>query len=217
MKKPKWFGLMFLLVAGMLFVVSGLGCAAAHLPTPTPRGLVVELADAEEKGLVEAEIHGRDLRWVNVVLESLLPDPLEVTIPIGTLFEAQSRGTQDMVVREERVVFLESAGATESVNVPAACANMSLHIPGEEDEFSLSRTPVPEDLIKLLSLPDFHEERPFVQQFAVWTITDNPARDEYRGLGYFGVGYPPDDEDIEAIRTLFEKAGIPTEDYQALR
>ena len=49
------------------------------------------------------------------------------------------------------------------------------------------------------------------------TITDNPPRDGYRGLGYFGVGYPPDEDDLEAIRTLFEEAGIPAENYQALR
>ena len=34
----------------------------------------------------------------------------------------------------------------------------------------------------------------FLRQFAIWTITDNPPRDGYRGLGYFGVGYPPDED-----------------------
>ena len=37
------------------------------------------------------------------------------------------------------------------------------------------------------------------------------------GLGYFGVGYPPDEEEMAEIRALFEEAGIPTENYQALR
>ena len=151
------------------------------------------------------------------MLESLTPDPLEVTIPIGTLFEAQSSGTQNMVVIEDSSVFLEMEGSREPVVLRVACANMELHIPDEEDQFIVSGSTVPDDLIQLLNLPEFHEAGSFVKQFAIWTITDNPPRDGYRGLGYFGVGYPPDEDDLEAIRTLFEEAGITTENYQALR
>jgi len=217
MKNAKGLGWVFLLTLVLIFVASSLGCAAAHLPTPTPRGLVIGLAEAEEKGLVEADILGRDLDWIDLVLQSLAPDPLEVTVPIGTLFEAQASGTQDMVVIEESSVFLKMQGRREPVVLRVACANMELHIPDEEDQFLISRSTVPDDLLKLLNLPAFQEAGGFVKQFAIWTITDNPPRDGYRGLGYFGVGYPPDEDDIEAIRSLFEEAGIPTEDYQALR
>jgi len=217
MKNAKGLGWVFLLTLVLILVVSSLGCAAAHLPTPTPRGLVIELAEAEETGLLEADILGKDLDWIDLVLESLAPDPLEVTIPLGTLFEAQSRGTQDMVVIEESSVFLEMEGSREPVVLRVACANMSLGIPDEEDQFIISRSTVPDDLLKLLNLPAFQEAGGFVQQFAIWTITDNPPRDGYRGLGYFGVGYPPDEEDLEAIRALFEEAGIARENYQALR
>ena len=217
MKNAKRPGFILALALVLMLVASSLGCAAAHLPTPTPRGLVIELAEAEEKGLVEADIVGRDLDWIDLVLESLTPDPLEVTIPIGTLFEAQSSGTQNMVVLEESMVFLATEASREPVVLRVACANMELHIPDEEDQFTISRSTVPDDLIQLLNLPAFQEAGSFVQQFAIWTITDNPPRDGYRGLGYFGVGYPPDEDDLEAIRTLFEEAGIPTENYQALR
>ena len=217
MKSAKGLGSVFVLALVLTLLASSLGCAAAHLPTPTPRGLVIDLAEAEEKGLVEADILGRDIEWIDLVLESLAPDPVEVVIPIGMLFEAQSRRTQNMVVIEERMIFLEMEGSGEPVVLRVACANMSLGVPDEEDEFIISRNPVPDDLVELLNLPEFHEEGSFVRQFAIWTITDNPPRDGYRGLGYFGVGYPPDEDDIETIRALFEKAGIPTENYQALR
>ena len=217
MKSAKGLGSVFVLALVLTLLASSLGCAAAHLPTPTPRGLVIDLAEAEEKGLVEADILGRDLDWIDLVLESPTPDPLEVSIPIGTLFEAQSPGTQNMVVIEESMVFLDTEGSREPVVLRVACANMSLGIPDEGDEFIISKSPVPDDLVKLLNLPEFHEAGSFVRQFAIWTITDNPPRDGYRGLGYFGVGYPPDEDDIETIRALFEKAGIPTENYQALR
>jgi len=217
MKNAGGFGWLFLLVLVLILVASSLGCAAAHLPTPTPRGLLIELIEAQEKGLVQADIAGRDLDWMDLVLESLTPDPLEVTIPLGTLFEAQSSGTQNMVVIEESSVFLEMEGSSESVVLRVACANMELHIPDEEDQFTISSEPVPADLLKLLNLPAFQEAGSFVQQFAIWTITDNPPRDGYRGLGYFGVGYPPDEEELAEIRALFEEAGIPTENYEALR
>ena len=217
MKNAKRLGFILALPLVLTLVASSAGCAAAHLPTPTPRGLVIDLAEAEEKGLVEADIVGRDLDWIDLVLESLTPDPLEVTIPIGTLFEAQSSGTQNMVVLEDSSVFLETEGSSEPVVLRVACANMELHIPDEEDQFTISREPVAADLLQLLNLPAFQEAGSFVKQFAIWTITDNPPRDGYRGLGYFGVGYPPDEDDLEAIRTLFEEAGITTENYQALR
>jgi len=215
--RARGFGSVFLLALVLILVVSSLGCAAAHLPTPTPRGLVIGLAEAEEKGLVEADILGRDLDWIDLVLQSLTPDPLQVTIPLGTLFEAQALGTQNMVVIEESMVFLEMEGSSEPLTLRVACADMELHIPDEEDQFIISRSTVPDDVLKLLNLPEFHEAGGFVQQFAIWTITDNPPRDGYRGLGYFGVGYPPDEDDIEAIRALFKEAGIPTANYQALR
>jgi len=217
MKNAKGLGSLFVLALVLTLSASISGCAVAHLPTPTPRGLVLDLAEAEQKGLVQADITGRDLDWIDLVLESLTPDPLEVTIPIGTLFEAQSSRTQNMVVIQATTVFLEARGSVEAVVVQVACASMQLHIPDEEDQFTISREPVPDDLLKLLNLAEFQDVGSFVQQFAVWTITDNPPRDGYRGLGYFGVGYPPDEEEMAEIRALFEEAGIPTENYQALR
>lgn len=217
MTNPRRLAINWLLLAATVATLCCAGCEPPRAATPTPRATVVELADAVDRDLVTAEVRGVDLRWVDVVLESLMPDPLEVTIPLGTIFEAQSSHTQDMVVREAKSVFLASAGNTESVAVPVACGNMNRGVPDQEDTFTISLTPAAEELVKLLSLPEFHEAGSFVQQFAVWTITDNPARDEYRGLGYFGVGYGPDDEDMETIRTLFGKAGIPAARYQALQ
>lgn len=201
----------------LTLVGSGCGCAVTHLPTPTPRGLVIDLAEAEEQGLVKAEVTGRSLETIDLLLESLAPDPLEITIEIGTIFQAQSSGTQNMVVIEATSVFLEAKGSVVSTGAHVACASMHRSIPDEEDGFTISREPMPADLLKLLNLPAFQEAYSFVQQFAIWTITDNPPPDGYRGLGYFGVGYPPDEEEMAEIRALFEEAGIPTENYQALR
>jgi hypothetical protein len=122
-----------------------------------------------------------------------------------------------MMVRRPRVVELPSRGSKESLTLSVACANMELNAPEESDHFAVNTAPVPKDLIKLLNLPAFLEEPFRVQQFAIWTITDNPPRGGYVGLGYFGVGSGPDEEEMQRIRALFQQAGIPTDRYQALQ
>lgn len=192
---------------------------AALAPTPTfsATPMTIELHEAETRGVVKVEITGDGLEWIRIVLESMFDVPLEVTILPGTIFEAQSAGTQDMVVREAQTALLGTRGSRQSLTIPVACANMELGMPDGEDRFTIGRAPVSEDLIKLLNLPEFRDETFRVQQFAIWTITDNPTRDGYVGLGYFGAGSGPDDEEMERIRTLFARAGISIDKYRALR
>lgn len=184
-------------------------------PTPTP--LTVELSEAQAQGLTQVSITGRGLERIQVALESLSAEPLQIIILPGTIFQAHTAGTQNMVVRQRQVAYLPSRGTKDSLTLLAACANMELGVPEESDGFSISTAAVPEDLIKLLSLPAFLNEDFRVQQFAIWTITDNPPRGGYVGLGYFGVGSGPDAEEMQRIRALFQQAGIPTDRYQAFQ
>jgi hypothetical protein len=195
----------------------------AASPAPAPQAPAVaatsvELGQALAEALVRATITGQGLERIDLLLESLTARPLEINIQAGTIFLAQTGGTQNMVVRRPRVVELSSQGSREAVTLSAACASMELDAPEESDHFAVSTAPVPEDLIKLLNLPAFLEEPFRVQQFAIWTITDNPPRGGYVGLGYFaGAGSGPSDEEMQAIRALFQQAGISTESYQAFQ
>ena len=120
-----------------------------------------------------------------------------------------------MMVIKEKLLLLEPQGSKQ-VDVSTACANMRLDVPSESDSLTIKGVAPTEDLLRLLELPDFHGETFRVRQFAIWTITDNPRRTEYVGIGYFGTGSGPDDDEMQRIGTLFEKAGIPTEKYRAL-
>jgi hypothetical protein len=186
-------------------------------PAPPPAATAVELGSALAQALAQATITGQGLERLDLVLESVCDQPLEISIPAGTIFLAQTGGTQNMVVRRPRLVELPTRGSKESLTLSVACASMELDAPEESDHFTVSTAPVPEDLVKLLNLPAFLEEPFRVQQFAIWTITDNPPRGGYVGLGYFGVGSGPSDEEMQSIRALFEQAGIPTDRYQALQ
>jgi len=186
-------------------------------PAPPTTATSVELRQALAEALAQATITGQGLERIDLILESLSEQPLEISIQAGTIFLAQTGGTQDMVVRRPQVVELPSQGSKETLTLSVACASMELNAPEESDDFTVSTAPVPEDLIKLLNLPAFLEEPFRVQQFAIWTITDNPPHGGYVGLGYFGAGSGPSDEEMQTIRALFQQAGIPTERYQALQ
>ncbi len=176
-----------------------------------------ELIEAETKGLIEVSAYGtNNLERIKLSLTSKSDDTLEISILPGTIFEPQSASVQSMVVIAEKVLLLHPHETVGPVNIDAACANMQLDMPGKSDSLSLRMSSDAEDLIKLLNLADFHEETFQVKQFAIWTITDNPRRGEYVGIGYFGAGTGPSDEEMERIRVLFEKAGISTNKYRAL-
>ena len=184
-----------------------------HTP---PITLEVDLDEAVSGSLVHATVSGDGLEYVDVSLESLSDQPLEVTVPVGTIFEAQSAGLQDMVVIEPMVFDLESRDSVLSRSVSVACATMELDAPGADDVLVISSVPVAADLGALLDLSDFKGETFRGHDLAISTITDNPPRDGYVGIGYFGFGSGPSDEEMSRIGVLFEAAGISTDKYQAL-
>ncbi|MBI5650136.1 MAG: hypothetical protein HZC40_06795 [Chloroflexi bacterium] len=64
------------------------------------------------------------------------------------------------------------------------------------------------DLSALINLPDFTKEPIRVQQFAIWTITDNPARDAYMPVSDAQTSGGPMTAEFTRIRELFLLAKI---------
>jgi hypothetical protein len=77
-------------------------------PAPTPTPVRVELREAEAKALLRVDVSGQGLESIRLVLESMSTGALEVTILPGTVFEAQTAGTQNMVVRKKEQTFLKA-------------------------------------------------------------------------------------------------------------
>jgi hypothetical protein len=176
----------------------------------------VDLRDAISKDWVVASISGKGLSQIDITLTPQVDFTLEVSIEPGTIFEAQTGGVQNMVVRKGTFVVLE-AGVEASLELEVSCANMELKEPTEKDSFVVQQSPTHQDLEKLLALPELQFESLRIQQFAIWTITDNPlTKEDYVGIGTIGIGSTPTDEEIVAIRKLFQKAGIDLTDYRAL-
>jgi hypothetical protein len=182
------------------------------VPEPSPRS--VTLAEAVADGLVRMLAEGRNLQVLDLTLTSLVDEPLEVVIPAGLLFDAKARGTQSMVVTVQETIEL---GPNEELSWPldVACAAMELDTPGADDRFSIASAPA--KLRALVTSADFAAADFRIQQFAIWTITDNPTQSGFVGIGSYGLGSGPDDDEIAEIRALFEAAGLDPSDYRALR
>jgi len=175
------------------------------------------LNEAVSKGLIYVSVSGMGLERVEVTITSRSAKTMNITIPAGTVFAASTRGTQNMVVTEERVEGLKGKGDASTFVVDAACMNMRLDTPTTSDGFAVEASSAGGDLAKLLALRSFSAQEFRVRQFAVWTITDNPARRDYVGIGMFAIGQAPTDDEIQTIRRLFKEAGISIGKYRALR
>ena len=182
--------------------------------------MFVELIDAQNRGLIEVNAAGiGSLESIKLYLTSKSENILEITIQIGTIFDSQSTSIQGMVVIAPKTVILHPYEISVSVSVEAACANMQLDMPDESDSLTLRAALAGGDLMKLLTLPDFQHQTYRVQQFAIWTITDNPTSDGYVGLatGFQIYGTGPSQSEIESIRNLFILAGIDPIQYKVFQ
>jgi hypothetical protein len=184
------------------------------LGTLTPEAPPIELRAAVAAGKVAVAGRGQNLQDLTLNLTSHDTQPLRVAIEPGTVFHPGVAATQTMVTIARQVVTL-APGETTSVTLDVACAAMHLDQPGTSDEFTLDPAPAPSPIVALLGVPDFASQTFRVKQFAIWTISDNPTRDGYVGLGvWFGTG--PSDAEIATIRQLFAQAGLDPNAYQGL-
>jgi hypothetical protein len=176
----------------------------------------VELSDALSQGLVDATVHGYSLQNVNFTLKSYSDEPLRIKLDLGTMFNASSSDLMDLAALSSTTYYLQPhEGWSWYVQVTSATMAMSRVTPQNTDLLLISPITQNQDLIQLLNCEGFGNQTFRVQQFAVWTITDNPTRDGYRGLGSAGNFTGPSDSELQAIKDLFVAAGISTQNYQA--
>ena len=183
---------------------------------PSPEEVPVELREAIKTGLVTAKGTGRGLERLDLEITSKAEQNLIVTIELGTVLAPKTSGTQNMVVVSDASLELEP-GSSDTVVLDVACGQMHDDQPTGSDTFKVQMLDPKADLLKLLRLDTFGDEDFRVQQFAIWTITDNPSRNNYQGLGttfdVFGTG--PTADEMSRIKSLFKAAGISTGHYRA--
>jgi hypothetical protein len=178
-------------------------------PLESGSTLTLDLGPAVAKELIIAYGWGNGLESIQLVLESRAETPLRIVIPPGTVLEPLDAGVQSMVVRERSVVPLPQLGSKESVTLAAACLNMRKATPHAGSGFRLGSSQLAADLRRLLRTPEFLAQTFRVQQFAIWTVTDNPEARESVGIGNLELGSGPDKQEVSTIMAIFRGAGIP--------
>lgn len=185
----------------------------------------VELIEGIRKGLVVATAAGAGLQSATIQLELKTKHILAVDVPSTTYLGSRSGTVQNMVILAPTTAWLTPDRPKQDHYVPVACANMPLDAPGRKDDLVIqplpSKAPRWSDLRKLISSPEFADADRIMQQFAVWTITDNPpSLDAFKSIQVTiirpnGIPQPPSAArpDLDSIRPLFEKARIDTARY----
>src|SRR5438034_152554 len=88
----------FLPIALLLVVFLPIALLVVACAGLTGSWIQIGVHEALAKGLVEARVTGcGELEHLAVTLRSASSERLQVTIPSGTLFKAESKDTQDMV------------------------------------------------------------------------------------------------------------------------
>lgn len=187
-------------------------------PEPTPDGDVVELSEAMAAGMVDVTLNGESLENINIEITSLASEPATIVVEAGTFFDPRRDATQSMVALWDAEIELQP-GESEDWNISVACAEMKRDGPDDDDVFSVRKAQAEGDLATLLAAPEFVAADFRVEQFAIWTVTNNPARRNYVPLGttfdIFGSG--PSRDEFAEIREIFQAAGIDPEDYRAFK
>jgi len=176
------------------------------------------LMEAATAGLIDLEISGcNSIDMIMLNITSQTDEKLEIIISPGRILESQPEGVccNAMITQDERIT-LEPYAAIGPVYIDIASLSMLSDMPADDDTLEIGSF-VGGDLVKLLDLPDFYEQHFRIRQYAVWTITDNPGRNDYVSMNAFGWGGGITETEINTIKNIFQLAGISTEDYRALR
>lgn len=185
--------------------------------SPSASARQVDLVTAVRQGLVAVQATGDGLQSVQLSLSSKTSDDIDVTVTSGMIFEAASADVQSMVATSATDVVLNPGDSRISLTVDVACTKMHLSAPTSSNTFSV-RSSQSRELRLLVSSADFQQASPRVQQFAVWTITDNPGRYDFTELCSDSANCSgPTGDEINQIRQLFKEAGITTSNYAALQ
>jgi hypothetical protein len=139
-------------------------------------GDITELIAAK---VIAFEVAGNEITNVAVRLKRRVPRTVTVEIPVGTFFVASARSSQNMVGKRSVTVKLED-DAWHPVEVATACANRPRNIPGSDDRFTIQRAPSSKTLQKLMPALEKAGAGEFVEQAAVWIVTDDA---DYEQLG----------------------------------
>ncbi len=172
-----------------------------------------DIVDLLKEKKIEIKTQGGGIQSVSLSIRRLAPYPLTVRIPVGTYFVSADSSVQNMVTTAESSLRLET-DEWQDAWADAACANMPRDIPGEDDRFTVQRSPHRAELAKLMPILEKAGVSYPVRQAAVWIVTDDADYDELGILvsrpafqPFGGTREIEESETVQAMRICSE-AGV---------
>jgi hypothetical protein len=166
------------------------------------KGDEIRLTRAISRHLVTVRTNGDGLQNVSVTIKRLVKRPLKIDLPVGTYF-VSGGDSQNMVSCEADTADLTDSDSAD-LTVRAACANFYLAQPDQDNRFQVRDAHPNRSLRKLLKVIGQENPSSISAQLAIWSLTDNPSRDEASGH----VMPSPSDEDFHEAAKLLRSAGI---------
>ena len=133
-----------------------------------------------QKGSIAAISVGESVMRNVVQIQNKTDMRLEVTIPFGTYFAANSGNVQNMLAREEKVFFVKP-NQTGILYIDTVCMNIYKDIPGEKSYFTVDMLEQNSPLIAFLKILDENAVSYEIAQAAIWHILDNPGKEAILG------------------------------------
>jgi hypothetical protein len=210
----------FLLILSV--IMSGCGPSAAPIntstttpsDTSTPGPKIQNIVDLVEQGIITFTITSGAINELGLEVQNITDQPLQIEIPVGTYFENLDPETQNMVILHQASTSIKPFGQAE-ILLDAACANLHLNEPTQEDTFTILRAPNSELLTEIVNkLVTAKVEYP-VEQAAVWIVTDDATYDELGLLvegSRFGSSIINENDALRAMM-LVEDAGLDIRSY----
>lgn len=146
---------------------------------------------------------GDSITRSRIIIRNETDSRLIVRVPYGTYLAATSGNVQNMLIREEVDISVDSK-ETIGIYINTLCMNIFKDIPDSESRFSIALLSEDSPLIDLLKTLEENGSNYEVAQAAVWCMTDNPGKETILDTIAYPDGTAAITEEIynEALRIL---------------
>ena len=145
---------------------------------------------------------------------------MHVRITIGSVFINADGDSQNMVVTEEAEVTIAPGEEKASVDVKAACIDMSKHVPSSGVGLALSHESVrhKKEVVAVIKAANKGDHDPLARQMAIWIVRSDPA--DMTEMPYISGAYEisasreVQQGRIDEARTILKEAGLDPSNYR---
>ncbi len=166
------------------------------------------LFEAISEGHVEVNASGQGTETVNLRIRRMRSEPMVITLPVGTYFEATGSGS-DMIARRDGVIILQEDGP-QTWTLLGRSVNRTRPAPEAQDRFEIHPADEQIPLRNVMWLFQGMNLNPMIgpviEQLALWIVSENAGYDD---LVEHASGVPIPVEQAVALAAAYtDSAGI---------